>query len=322
MRSRVLALAITLLAVFGLSRALVRWLPGDPIETLVAEAGVDPGSEQLRRELARELGLDRPWPDALARDLARASRGDFGRSLLTREPVAPLVRKHFEKTALLVVLAIAIGLALSLALGLAAAEPASRWNPGAYRASEALGALTAALPVAWTGPMLLYLLAVRLPLFPVSGGVVLPALALGISFSGLWCRLIRDRVRETLLRGSATGARARGVPELSVLWRHGFLPSAGFLVAYLGTQAGSLLSGAFLVEVLFDWPGMGTLLVRSVLGRDYPVVEAAVFVGALASLLGGFVGDLAQRWIDPRLDALEAAPAPGAATVSANRGHP
>ena len=146
----------------------------------------------------------------------------------------------------------------------------------------------------------MYVLAVALPLFPVSGGLALPALTLSIPFSGLWSRLIRERVSETLRLGAAPGARARGIPEWRVVIKYGLAPASGSLLAYLGTQFGALLGGAFVTEAIFDWPGLGSLLVDSVLRRDYPLVEAAVFAAAAASLLGSLFGDWAQTWIDPR----------------------
>jgi peptide/nickel transport system permease protein len=108
-------------------------------------------------------------------------------------------------------------------------------------------------------------------------------------------------VRDTLRLGAAPGARARGLPEWRVLLKYAFVPGAGSLAAYLGTQLGGLFVGGILVEVIFDWKGLGTLLVESVLKRDYPVIEAATFVAASATLIGTFIGDSAQRRIDPRI---------------------
>ena len=299
--ARALSLLLLLLAVFAGSRTLIRLLPGDPVETLLAETGLNLPAETIRHD----LGLDRPLLAALGEDLSHAMRGDLGRSLLSREPVGPLLGSRLGRTAALAASALALGLALSLALGLAAAGATGLTGRLADRACTVLGALSSALPIAWVGPMLMYLLAIRLPLVPVSGHLALPALTLGLSVSGLWCRMIRERVRETLRLGSARGARARGFSELRIVIKHGLIPSAGFLVAYLGTQAGAMLSGAFITEALFDWPGMGSLLVSAVLSRDYPVVEAAVFAGASLSLLGNLIGDWAQNWIDPRLSARE-----------------
>ncbi|MGK5082913.1 ABC transporter permease [Bdellovibrionota bacterium FG-1] len=298
------ALAI-LLIIFASTRALIRALPGDPLETLITESGTTLSVEELRAD----LGLDRPFLPALAHDLSRAIQGDFGISLLSREPVAPLISKRLIKTFELTSLALVLTLLISIPLGLAAAtKPRGFWD----RVCDFHGALTAALPTPWLGPILLILFAVKFPIFPAGQSVALPALTLALSFSGLWARLIRERVRDTLVRGSADGARARGLPEWKVLLKYGLAPTSGSLLAYLGTQWGVLLAGAFVTEVLFDWPGMGSLLVESVLKRDYPIVESATFVAAAASFFGTWAGDWAQSFVDPRLR-------PGTQTVAAGK---
>jgi peptide/nickel transport system permease protein len=290
---RVFWLLLTLAAVFAGTRALVRALPGDPIDTLVAETGTSVPTAELRAELR----LDRPFWPALASDAQAALKGDFGSSIFSRRPVAPLLGERLVRTLELAAVALALSLPISLLLGLPAAA-----RPGG--AADILcsihGALGAGLPITWLGPILLVALAVWIPLFPLGGSVALPAIALALGFSGLWARLVRERVRFVLLHGAAVGARARGIPEWKVLVKYGLAPGAGALVAYLGTQAGGLMAGAFVVEVIFGWRGMGSLLVDAVLRRDYPVVEAASFAAAAAVLLGSFAGDLAQRWLDPR----------------------
>lgn len=281
-------------AIFTASRALVRALPGDPLETLMAESGTSLPLEVVRHE----LHLDQPFFVALAHDATGFMKGDLGVSLLSKKPVAPVLLRRIGMTAALAALSAAIALALSLALGL----PAAMRPGGAFdRACSLHGALTAALPMPWIGPVLLVVFAVWIPLFPVGGGVILPALALALAISGLWARLVRERVAETLGQGPAQAARARGLPEWRIALKYGLMPASGALVAYLGTQLGGLMAGAFVVESIFDWKGLGALMVEGVLRRDYPVVESAIFVSASATLIGTYLGDWAQRFIDPRI---------------------
>jgi peptide/nickel transport system permease protein len=291
--TRLITAAAMLLLIFAGTRALVRALPGDPVETLASESGTTLSVESLREE----MGLDQPYFPSLARDLGRFAHGDWGYSLFSRKPVAPLVRERFARTLELAALALALGLGVSLALGLMAAARPGGWTD---RFCDAFGALTAALPTPWIGPMLLALFAVKLPIVPAGNHPALPAITLALSFAGLWSRMIRERVNETLTFGAAPGARARGLSEQRVILKYGLAPAAGALLAYLGTQAGGLLAGAFVTEVLFDWRGMGSLLVEAVLKRDYPVIEAAVFVAAAASFAGTLAGDGLQRISDPR----------------------
>lgn len=279
---------------FAGTRGIVRALPGNPIETLMAETGTT-----LPRELLnRELGLDQPFWPSVGRDLGRSLRGDFGISILSKKPIAPLLWLRFQKTFELTMLTTFLGLIISLWIGLIAAA-----HPNAFmdRFCTFTGALTAALPTTWLGPMILFTFAVWLPIFPVGGHPLLPAITLAFGFSGLWSRMIRKRARETILHGAVVGARARGISEPIVLIKYALAPASGALLAYLGTQVGALMTGAYIVEIIFDWRGLGHLLVDSVLKRDYPVVEAATFVTAALSLLGTFLGDWAQRSLDPRI---------------------
>lgn len=291
--ARLSTAALMLLLIFAGTRALVRALPGDPVETLASESGTVLSVESLRQE----MGLDQPYFASLVRDLNQFAHGDWGYSLFSRKPVAPLVRERFVRTLELTALALVLGLGASLALGLSAAAcPGGRSD----RFCDLFGAVTAALPTPWIGPMLLALFAVKVPIFPAGNHPALPAITLALSFAGLWSRMIRERVNETLALGAAPGARARGLAESRVIIKYGLAPSAGALLAYLGTQAGGLLAGAFVTEVLFDWRGMGSLLIEAVLKRDYPVIEASVFVAAAASFAGTLVGDSLQRFADPR----------------------
>lgn len=294
---RFLTSVCILLLVFTLSRALVRFLPGDPITTLLAETG----SNLTAEALSHELGLDRPFFPALVQDLKKAVHLDLGRSLISREPIAPVLWRRFKNTLTLAAIAFALTAVASLTLGLLAAEPSLGVVARvADRTCTLLGAITSALPTPWIGPIFAYLFAFYWPIFPLGNHWALPALVLALNLTGLWSRLIRERVREVLLYGAARAARARGLSEGRVLIKYGLVPAAGALVAFLGTQFGALLTGAFITEIIFDWPGMGSFFIDAVLKRDYPTLEACVLFGATASLAGTWAGDFARWMIDPR----------------------
>jgi ABC-type dipeptide/oligopeptide/nickel transport system permease component len=289
---KIFSLIVILFLVFLASRAIVRTLPGNPLETILAETGTTLAPAVIQAE----LGLDRPFIPSLFEDLKKIMHGDWGRSLLTNTPIGPVLADAFKHTFILTTTALLIGLTISLAISV----PASL-----DKFCSLYGSLTAALPTPWLGPILAYIFAVKLPLFPIGGHVALPAFTLALGFSGFWARLIRERLRESLAFGAASGARARGIPEWKVIFKYGLAPVSGALLAYLGTQIGLLLTGAFVTEVIFDWPGIGTLLIDAVLKRDYTTVEAAVFVAATTSLLGTAVGDWTQSKFDPRTKAHE-----------------
>ena len=302
---RVFSFILVIALVFLASRVLVRALPGDPAENILAETG----SRISLSELRSELGLDRPFWSATLHDARRFAAGDFGKSISNGERVADLLETRAWVTLKLAFMTLIFGLSLSLVLGLLAAHSCE--NPRfiwADRACSHLGVWMSALPTPWLGPVLMYLLAVQIPLFPIASGernewsdLLLPSLTLALVFSGLWCRLIRERVKESLFLGSARGARARGLSEVRVLFKYGMIPVSGPLLAYLGSQAGTLLGGALVTETIFNLRGLGTLLVESVHAREYPVFEAAAFWVAFTSLLGTYAGD----WANARLTRAE-----------------
>jgi peptide/nickel transport system permease protein len=291
--ARFLSLIGIVSAIFVGSRALVRALPGDPVETLIAESG----TAISREALLKEMGLDRPFFESIVIDLKKAAHGDFGVSLLSKQPVLPLLEGRFLNTLLLATTALLIGLVMSLTLGLLAAHSPGGW---ADFLCNLLGASSASIPTPWLAPMLIIVFAIWVPLFPLGKSLVLPSITLALGISGFWARLVRERVRETLAHGSAQGARARGIAEWKVVTKYGLGPASGLLVAYLGSQFGALLAGGFVIEVIFNWRGMGSLLVTSVLRRDYPVVEAATFVTGVCAVLGTALGDWARSRIERR----------------------
>jgi ABC-type dipeptide/oligopeptide/nickel transport system permease component len=290
---RLFSTVLIVLSIFLGSRALIRALPGDPVDTLIAESG----TSIPRAVLLKELGLDRPFFESALQDFRSALHGDLGVSLLNKQPVLPLLKIRFLNTLALTTTAFAFALLFSMSLGLRAAQ-----NPGglADTLCSVFGAISASLPTPWLGPMLIILFAFWIPVFQLGDSLVLPALTLALSISGFWARLIRERVREALRHGSAQAARARGLSELKVVLKYGLAPASGLIAAYFGSQFGALLSGAFVTEVIFNWKGMGNLLVNSVLRRDYPMIEAAIFVGAICSVVGTAAGDWIRSSIERR----------------------
>lgn len=297
---RTLFLLILLGVIFISTRAIVRALPGDPAETIIAESGTSFSLEALRQELR----LDLPFKQALIEDARSWLKGDLGSSLITRAPVRTLLIDTFTNTLLLTALSLLLSLTFSLALGVHAATRQGQLGEWSDRFCTAFGALSAAVPIPWMGPLLAFFFSVVIPIAPAEGSVFLPAFVLALSISGTWSRLIRERVREVLRRGPADAARARGVPEFKIGIKYGLAPASGALLAYLGTQLGGLLAGAFVVEVIFGWKGIGVLLVEAVLRRDYPIIEAATFVASACVLGGSALGDFLQWSVDPRLRTL------------------
>ena len=275
---------VILFLIFVGTRSLVRFLPGDPVQTLLADSGTALNEVAIRED----LGLDKSFFPALIHDLKQAAHGDLGISLTTREPIAPLLGFRFLHTLELTIASLMLSLLICIPLGVAAAG-----RPGgkADRFCDGFGALSSSLPIPWIGPALIIVFSIWIHLFPIEKNIALPAVTLAITYSGIWARLIRLRVRETLEVGAAVGARARGISEWKIGLKYGLAPSSSALVAYFGTQVGVLLGGSFVTEVIFNWPGLGSLLVDAVLKRDYPIVEYGSFIAAVTCYLGTSSGD-------------------------------
>ena len=289
--------ALSILMIYLARRLMIRALPGDPASTLLEHMESNIPIEEVRKEYQ----LDAPWHIALANDLKSLAQGDLGRSLHSRKPVIEELRPRIFRTAWIAGPALLLSLLVGTLLGIASARKKTGISAALIRFFTALAT---ALPAPWIGPMLAWLLGVRLGWFSPSGGWALPCLLISIGLSASWTRLIESRLgpafSSEIESHALRAARARGLPEWKIIVKYGLIPASPALLAILGTQAGSLLAGSFIAEVLFDWPGLGSAFVEAVLRRDYPMVEACVFITGAASILGTRLGDLLQRSVDPR----------------------
>ncbi len=294
---RIAQLAASLMAVFLLSRALIHALPGDPLDFLLAETAL----KLPREQIAHDLGLDVPFVEACRRDLLHLLRGDLGYSLVTRQPVLPMLLERLSRTLALAFGALVLALTIALPSALFCAFPqASPSLQVLQRAVRRIAMILISIPLAWVGPAVLYLFAVLLPWAEFQASLGLACFALALPLAGSWFRIIELRTREELRQPFYRAALARGLPPVRAILKNGLAPSLGALLAILGSQAGSLLAGSFIVEWIFDWPGMGVAWVQATLQRDYPVMEGATLLGASTCLIGVFVGDLLQKAWDPR----------------------
>jgi peptide/nickel transport system permease protein len=259
---------------------------------MIAESGTSISTIELRQE----LGLDQPFFESLKADISKVIQGDLGRSLISRNPILPILMDHWAQSLKLGFISLAVGVLLSLVIGLsAAAHPLGKmdWFCTFY------GGLAAAIPTVWVGITSILVFSVWIPLFKSGEGFALPVLSLSFHFAGFWSRLVREKVKGMLYLGPAVAARARGVQELKVILKYGLMPVSGSLIAFLSTQIGFFLGGSYIVEVLFNRHGLGSLLVESVLKRDYPFVEWITFLSAVTILIFNSFGD----WFQNRIEA-------------------
>ena len=278
---------------------LLTRLTGDPAIVLLPPDA----SSADRADFRAAYGLDRPLPLQCVFYLARIFQGDFGTSFGHGEPALRLVLSRFPATFELSVAAMLLVVIFGIPAGIVSASQRGTFLDRLMRGGILLGQSIATF---WLGLMLILVFAVYLRVFPPSGreglsSVVLPAVTLALYLTALVARLTRSGMLDVLSADYLRTARAKGVREALVLWRHALMNALLPVVTVLGIQFGSLLAGAIVTETVFSWPGVGSLVVDAIARRDYPVVQAAVLVFALTYALINLVVDVLYAYLDPRI---------------------
>ena len=290
--------AIVLVCVLTLVFVVLH-LTGDPVMMMLPSNA----SQDEIRALTAALGLDQPLHVQYARFLARLARGDLGVSLQHQQPAMALVLERLPASLLLTVTAVAIAVTLAVPLGLVAA---ARRGTALDHLAVGLAALGQSAPIFWTGLMLMLVLAVTLKWLPTTGygtwrQLVMPALTLAAYPTAAIARLVRAGLLEVLEADYVRTARAKGLRERRVILKHALKNAALPVVTVIGLQFGLLLGGAIVCEMIFAWPGVGRLLIFAINNRDFPLVEAAVFVIATVFVVANLLVDLCYGWLDPRI---------------------
>ena len=296
---RILIALPTLLGVVVLVFLMVRLAPGDPAVLLAGEFATPETLETIRAR----YGLDRSLPEQFLIYLEALLRGDLGESARSRRPVLEELKTYFPNTLELASAAILVAVLTGIPLGvLAALRPGS----GLDLSVMVLALLGVSMPVFWFGLLAILIFSVGLGWFPVAGKgtlahLVLPAITLGINATALLARMTRGTLLEVLSQDYIRTARAKGLAERVVIFKHALRNALIPVVTVVGLEFGTLLSGAVITETIFAWPGLGQLLVGSILARDYPVVQGAVLLVAITFVLINLLVDLLYATIDPRV---------------------
>ncbi len=275
-------------------------VPGDPVEILLGEESTSVDREAMRRA----IGLDRPWYGQLWLFAQGFATGELRTSIPPfQRRVLPEILSALPNTLLLTISSLLIALAIALPAGvLAATRRGSLWD----RLAMGLAVGGAAVPRFWLGPVLIILFAIKLDLLPVSGTgsarhLVLPAITLGTALAAFLSRLTRASMLDALGEEYVLVARAKGLSERQVVWRHAFPNALLPIVTVVGLEFGALLGGAIVTEKVFAWPGMGTLLLGAIEKRDYNMVRATVLVFTLCYVGVNLLTDGVYAWADPRV---------------------
>lgn len=295
---RILQAIPTLLGVATLVFFLLHLVPGDPVDALLGEMALAADRAALRQA----LHLDAPLPVQYADYLAGLGSGAWGASLIDHRDVLSLILERLPATLELAVASLLLALFLALPLGYVAARHAGGgWDMAAMGFS--LGGVS--IPNFWLGPMLMLVFAVTLGWLPVSGreatgSIILPAITLGTALAAVLSRMARSSWLEAMGSDCIRTARAMGVGEKSLWWRHAGRLAAVPVVTLFALQMGAVLGGAVITETVFDWPGLGLLTIEAIQRRDYPLVQGCVFMIAAFYVVANLLADLLGMLLDPR----------------------
>jgi len=296
-------LLVMSLAVFTLTDLL----PGDPTITVLGENA----TPQQREMLRREMGLDRSAPLRYLDWTSRILSSDFGLSLRTREPVSAMIAARLPVTVQLTILSMLVAALIGIPLGVVAALNRNSWIDLVVSVAALDGM---ALPFFWAGILLIRLFSIQLGWLPPSGYtplwidparnlmlMILPALTVGGAMAGLIMRQTRSAMLQTMGQDFIRTARAKGVPEGTVVVRHGLRSALLPVVTVIGLQSGALIGGAVVTETIFSLPGLGTMIVDGIFQRDFAVVQGALLTVVLAVVVVNLITDLAYGLLDKRV---------------------
>jgi peptide/nickel transport system permease protein len=310
---RLLLFVPTLVGASILIFVLLRLVPGDIAEILVYQTGSESSAVQRRQiqQIRRELGLDRPIAAQYGDWVAGAVRGDFGQSYVQRRPVADILRERFPRSMELALLTLLLAVIWAIPLGVVSAV---RQNGIVDYLARLVSLSGLSLPLFFTGALILYGLVRFFHWLPPLEFVaftenplenlkqlIWPALAQAYYISAPIARLTRSQMLEVVRQDYVRTARAKGLAEGAVIYRHALRNSLLPVVTFIGWWGGRLLGGLVIMEIIFVVPGMGAALIQAVSQRDYPTVQAMVFVMALVFLTVNLAVDLLYAWLDPRI---------------------
>lgn len=301
--NRLIQLVITLIGVSFLTFCLTYLSPGDPA-TMLLEASDTIVSQEVIEKTREEMGLNDPFLVQYGNWLLGVVQGDMGISYSAKKPVMEKLMEGFAGTVLLALTTIILIMVISIPLGIFSATHRNKIPDFLVRIFSFIGV---SMPSFWVGLILLYIFGLKLGLVPIAtakvsfSSLILPALTLAIYQSAKYTRQVRTVILDELHQDYVIGARARGLSEKAILWKH-ILPNAILpLITLLGMSIGWLLGGVAVIETVFSWPGIGKMAVQAITMRDYPLIEGIVLWIATAYTVINFLVDLSYSYLDPRI---------------------
>ena len=282
-------------------------IPGDPAVAIAGELA----TPELIAKVREDMGLDQPILVQYSRYLWRTLQGDMGRSVKSNLPVAREITDRLPRTLQLALTALVLSAVIGIPIGIFSATKPNSWFDGGSMTFALIGV---SMPIFWLGLMLMILFAVLIPkwfglsgpLLPPTGSgtwqhLVMPSIALAANSMAIQARMTRAAMLEVLRQDYVRTARAKGLRERLVIYRHALRNALLPIVTIVGLQFGTLIGGAVLTETVFAWPGIGRLLVDAIGFRDYPVIQATVIVIAAGFVLTNLIVDVLYAYLDPRI---------------------
>lgn len=305
---RMMVLVISLFLASTTLFVLLRMLPGDPANALLT-VGATPEQVAAARH---SVGSDLPMLQQFWNWLHDLVTFQFGTSLIGNVPVGPEINSRLSVTVPLTLISFFIAITIAVPLGFIAAYRAKTWYGALLNSVSQLGI---AIPVFWVGVILILIFALRLMVLPAGGfppmgwgdpgqalrSLLLPVTTIALVMSASLTRYVRSATLDVLNSDYLRTSRSFGSSFMEAMWRHGIRNAASPVVSILGMELATTFIGAVVVEAVFALPGLGSLLVQGIAQRDYPIIQGILFVSTMAVLIIGFLADLAQRFIDPRL---------------------
>lgn len=297
---RVTTALLTLLASSFAVCMLIHLIPGDPVMMMMAQNS-SPSPAQIA-QMRHALGLDLPLWLQYIHYLGRLLHGDLGRSIFGSEPVAQLLLERLPNTFALAFAGLVIAIGIGMPLGFFAAYRKGSWIDSTLMLLAVAGV---SLPNFWLGLMLVLLFSLTLGWLPVAGGdwrsMILPAVTLGVTYMAIIARMTRSSMIEVFGEDFIRTARAKGLPETMVLYRHALKPALISVVTIIAVVFGYLMGGTVLVENVFSWNGLGRLAIQAINYRDYPLIQGFILLFAVIIVVVSLLLDLAYAWLDPRI---------------------
>jgi peptide/nickel transport system permease protein len=296
---RLVALVPVALGVATLTFALIHLVPGDPVSAMLGDYAAPTDLNRMRHDLKLDLPLWQQYGDFLL-DLAH---GDLGQSISQHAPVSRLIRERYPATLELAGAGLLVAIAIALPLGIVAGADAG--GPGDLGAMG-FAILGVSIPHLYLGPLLMVVFSLDLGWLPLTGRggfahLVLPAVTMGTALAAILARMLRQSLVQVIGADYMRTARGKGLSERAALIRHGLRNALTPVITLLGLEAGALLTGSIVTEMIFSWPGLGRLLMTAINNRDYPLVEGCVLTFALSYVVVNMITDLVYSAVDPRI---------------------